>query len=104
MAGVTRPPCTSALEPIDAILELYRIHGSRAYLGEPVSIVEHVLQAAEIAERASASSALVSAALLHDVGHLLHDQAEDCAESGIDSRHEEVGAAFLRGVFPAAVV
>jgi predicted HD phosphohydrolase len=39
--------------------------------------------------------ALVVAALLHDVGHLLDGQDEDLADRGVDGRHEEAGCAWL---------
>jgi predicted HD phosphohydrolase len=53
------------------ILSLFETRGAEAYLGEPVSQLEHALQAAHLASRDGASSALVAAALLHDIGHLL---------------------------------
>jgi phosphonate degradation associated HDIG domain protein len=82
-------------DPIDFILRLFKERGDRAYLGEPVSQTEHALQTAWAAERAGAGSAVVAAALLHDVGHLLHDLPEDAALAGIDDAHEERGARWL---------
>jgi [1-hydroxy-2-(trimethylamino)ethyl]phosphonate dioxygenase len=35
------------------------------------------------------------AALLHDVGHLLHDLPENIADQGIDAHHEELSEAWL---------
>ena len=64
---------------IDEIEELFARHGQAAYLGEPVSQSEHALQAACLAERDGAPAALVAAALLHDVGHLLDARAADPA-------------------------
>ena len=55
--------------------------GAAAYHGEAVSQAEHALQAAELAEREGAPDALVVAALLHDVGHLLDGQDEDLADA-----------------------
>ena len=80
---------------IERIFEIYLRDGQRAYLGDPVSVKEHVLQTAYAAERAGASSAMIAAALLHDIGQFLHDYGEDCAERGIDSKHEEAAAAYL---------
>ncbi len=77
--------------------------GTRAYFGEPVSTREHALQAAYFAGRASAAPALVAAALLHDVGHLLDAAADDIAQWTTDARHEQVGGAWLAARFPAAV-
>jgi phosphonate degradation associated HDIG domain protein len=82
-------------DPIDFVLRLLRERGGAAYLGEPVSQAQHALQAAWAAEQAGAGAALVTAALLHDVGHLLHDLPEDCAVAGTDDAHEERGARWL---------
>ncbi len=86
------------------ILTLFRDKGQGAYFGEAVTETEHALQCAHLAERSGAPSHLIAAALLHDVGHLLHGLGEDAAERGIDGRHEEGGAAFLSRHFGAAVV
>lgn len=55
----------------DAVTGLLESAGAQDYLGEPVTVMEHLLQAAVLAEAAGAAPALVAAALLHDVGHLL---------------------------------
>jgi phosphonate degradation associated HDIG domain protein len=82
-------------DPIEFVLRLFKERGDAAYLGEPVSQTEHALQTAWAAEQAGAGGALVTAALLHDVGHLLHELPEDCALAGIDDAHEERGARWL---------
>lgn len=74
------------------------------YSGEPVTQTEHALQAAWAAEQEQASDSLVAAALLHDVGHLLHDLGEDCADDGVDDRHEALGARWLASHFGPEVV
>lgn len=68
--------------------------GAESY-GEGVTQLEHALQAAWLAERAGAPPALISAALLHDIGHMLHALPEDIAEQGIDAQHESIGSAWL---------
>ena len=85
--------------PIEFLLRLFKERGDAAYLGEPVSQTEHALQSAWAAEQAGAGSALIAAALLHDVGHLLHDLPEDCALAGIDDAHEAQGARWLARYF-----
>jgi gamma-butyrobetaine dioxygenase len=89
---------------IDTIFTLFREKGNGAYFGEAVTETEHALQCAHLAEQAGAAPALIAAALLHDVGHLLHGLPEDVAERGIDGRHEEGGAAWLARYFGPAVV
>jgi phosphonate degradation associated HDIG domain protein len=83
----------------DRIVEIFGAKGGEAYFGEPVSQLEHALQAAYYATRENAPDWLVVAALLHDIGHLLHDMGEDVADLGIDARHEDVGHAWLARYF-----
>jgi len=68
-----------------------------------VSMTEHGLQAAFLAEQENAGPALIAAALLHDIGHLLHGLPEDLAEQGIDSEHESLASAWLSQYFPPGV-
>jgi [1-hydroxy-2-(trimethylamino)ethyl]phosphonate dioxygenase len=88
---------------IDEILRLFETRGDEAYFGEPVSQTEHALQAAHQAEQEGAPAPLVVAALLHDVGHLVHNLSEDIADRGVDARHESAGEAWLALHFPPEV-
>jgi phosphonate degradation associated HDIG domain protein len=90
-------------EVIEAIFGAFAERGSTAYLGEPVSLTEHMLQTALAAEQDGADPVLVASALLHDYGHLVHELPEDSAEHGVDTRHEEVAHAFLSVHFGAEV-
>ncbi|HTQ58412.1 MAG TPA: HD domain-containing protein [Bryobacteraceae bacterium] len=83
----------------DRIVELFAARGGSAYFGEPVSQLEHALQAAYHAEREGAPRWLVVAALVHDAGHLLHNMPEHVADLGIDTRHEDLGHAWLAQYF-----
>jgi phosphonate degradation associated HDIG domain protein len=80
---------------VDEIFRVYREYGSEQYLGERVSMTEHMLQSAYAAEQDAAPPQLVAAALLHDYGHFIHELPADAAEHGIDTQHEEVAHAFL---------
>jgi gamma-butyrobetaine dioxygenase len=91
-------------ELIDGIFAVFREHGAEQYLGERVSMTEHMLQAAYAAEQDAAPPTLVAAALLHDYGHFIHEFAEDAAEHGIDTRHEEAAFGFLSEHFGPEVV
>ncbi|MFN7995196.1 MAG: HD domain-containing protein [Bryobacteraceae bacterium] len=83
----------------DEVIQMFEARGDEAYFGEPVSQLEHALQAAYFASRENAPAWLTVAALLHDVGHLLHDMGENVADRGIDSRHEDLGHAWLSQYF-----
>jgi phosphonate degradation associated HDIG domain protein len=97
-------PAPSPADVVPAVVRLFTERGSTAYIGEAVSQTEHALQTAWAAEKAGAGSALIAAALLHDVGHLLHGLPEDCVDTGVDDRHEELGARWLRRYFKSEVV
>ncbi len=87
----------------EEILALYADKGAGAYYGECVSMAEHGLQAAHFAQAAGAPTALVVAALLHDVGHLVEEAPNDLAAWTSDAAHERVGAGWLALRFPPEV-
>jgi phosphonate degradation associated HDIG domain protein len=88
---------------MDEILALYADRGHHAYFGECVSVAEHGLQAAHFARAAGAPPALVVAALLHDIGHLIGNAPDDLAEWTADDAHERVGGRWLAERFPPEV-
>lgn len=92
------------LDTPENVLELMNSRGGESYFGEDVTVLEHCLQAAYFAVERKSSLELIVAALLHDVGHLLHSEAEDIAEAGIDTRHEELAVHLLAAHLPAAVM
>ena len=84
---------------IPDICVLFERNGDRMYSGEPVTQLAHALQTAHAAEAAGADTALITAALLHDLGHLLNDQGETPTERGIDDVHQYFALPFLRPLF-----
>lgn len=80
---------------VDEIVALFEQRGGEAYFGEAVSQRAHALQSAHLAVTEGADNALVVAALLHDIGHLVHGLGEDIAQRGVDARHEVVGESWL---------
>jgi [1-hydroxy-2-(trimethylamino)ethyl]phosphonate dioxygenase len=85
------PPPPLLAEILDAFAE----RGSCTYFGEAVSTTEHALQAAYFAQVQGASSALIIAALLHDIGHLIDGVPDDLAEWTCDAHHEAIGSRWL---------
>lgn len=77
--------------------------GQRRYGLHDVTQLQHALQAAMFAEQSGGTPALITAALLHDIGHMVHDLGENPAEAGVDDRHEALGCAFLTRYFRADV-
>jgi phosphonate degradation associated HDIG domain protein len=89
---------------LDDIPYLFERHGTIAYDGDGVTQLEHVLQAATLAEREGAGDLLITATLLHDLGHLLNLQGDTPSAHGIDDQHQYFAIPFLRLLFPDAVV
>ncbi|KVO28633.1 phosphonate degradation HD-domain oxygenase [Burkholderia ubonensis] len=89
---------------LEEIRSLYQEHGHVAYSGEPVTQLEHALQSGLLAEDAGADDALVAAAFLHDLGHLLNRQGETPSARGIDDLHQYYVLPFLRPLLPDAVL
>ena len=92
------------LSSVDRVFEVLATGGGTAYFGEPVTVLEHSLQAASIIHGNKDPDTLVAAALLHDVGHLLHFEGEDAAHRGLDTRHEELAAEALASHLPPSVL
>ncbi len=87
---------------------LFARHGASQYSGESVTQLQHALQTAHLAEASGGDDALVTACLLHDLGHLLNDQGHGFDDTpslrGIDDTHQYSALPFLRGLFPNAVL
>jgi phosphonate degradation associated HDIG domain protein len=88
----------------DDIGFLFARRGAEQYSGEPVTQLEHALQSAHLAEQEGADDELVTAALLHDLGHLVHDLGETPTLRGIDDGHQYLAVPFLRGLFSDRVL
>jgi gamma-butyrobetaine dioxygenase len=88
---------------IDEVLDLLEEHGAERY-DEEIFQVAHAEQTAALARAAGASDAVVAAALLHDVGHLLEiAERQGARDRTTDQRHEARGSAWLAALFPPAV-
>ena len=89
---------------VDHIEDVFMRRGADSYLGEPVTMAQHMLQTAQCAEQAGADNGQIVAALLHDIGHYKNEIPETSLAKGIDNYHEEAGANFLQDYFPTSVV
>jgi phosphonate degradation associated HDIG domain protein len=85
------------------LAEIFERRGSEEYLGEPVTMAEHMLQSAWFAEQDKASDELVAAALLHDVGHFTSEFGAYSPTDTEDKHHDDAGAEVLAPFFPPIV-
>lgn len=83
-------------EHLDKIIDILITQGYQQYGGEPVSQLEHALQCAFLAEQENVSSEMITACLLHDIGHLVHDLGENIE---IDTRHDYRSLKWLKPLF-----
>ena len=88
---------------VEFIGDIFVRRGAESYLGEQVTMSQHMLQAAHLAETAGASETVITAALLHDIGHYTNEFPDDALAQGTDNLHEEAGARVLAPFFPSAV-
>ena len=96
---------------IPFLCEIFDCRGAEEYLGEPVTIGEHMLQAAHFAQQDEHDEIVIAAALLHDIGHFTGDfigmplaEGTVFMEDDTDRQHERAGAAVLDAFFPELVV
>ena len=86
-----------AREITDEIMNLYEEHGGAEYAGEKVTQLEHMAQAAQLAEAQGYDEEAILAAFLHDIGHISEVAKGDNEMDGYGIKdHEELGAEFLR--------
>ena len=80
------------------------INNKSLYIGEKVTISEHMIQSAMIAENAKSSSNLICSCLLHDYGHFILEDPDKLVRKKIDGKHEEIGYEYLKKFFKKEVV
>jgi phosphonate degradation associated HDIG domain protein len=89
-----------ALKPediVDEVFALYEKHGDEDYIGEPVSQLEHMSQAAVLAKEDGFEDEVILAAFFHDIGHLCAENGEAESMDGFGNvDHEQLGADYLR--------
>ena len=69
---------------VNHIEDIFRRRGSESYLGEKVTMAQHMLQTAQYAELAGVDDSQIVAALLHDIGHYKNEIPETSLAKGVD--------------------
>jgi len=88
---------------IDKIISNFTNNKS-LYIGEKVTISEHMIQTAMIAENAKSSDNLICSCLLHDYGHFILEGPDELVRKKIDGKHEDIGYEYLKKFFKKEVV
>jgi len=87
---------------VDKIINKYQNNNS-LYIGEKVTITEHMVQTAMLAEENNSTESLVCACLLHDFGHFIIEDPDYLVTKSIDGKHENVAFNFLKNYFKPEV-
>ncbi|WP_419699599.1 phosphonate degradation HD-domain oxygenase [Mucilaginibacter sp. NFX135] len=81
---------------VNEVFSLYEKFGDEDYIGEPVSQLEHMSQAAALAQAEGFDDEVILAAFFHDIGHLCADAEEAGSMDGMGNvDHEKLGADYL---------
>jgi phosphonate degradation associated HDIG domain protein len=88
---------------VEFLAGIFERRGAEDYLGEPVTVAEHMLQGAWLAEQEKAPDELVVAALLHDIGHFTSEFGTYSPDDTTDRHHDEAGGEVLAPFFPEVV-
>ena len=89
-------------EIIDKIIKKYQTN-KNFYLGEKVTIAEHMIQTAMLAEKNNSPQSLICACLLHDIGHFIIRDPDQLVSKSVDGKHEDIAFNFLKNYFKPEV-
>ena len=88
---------------LDKIISNFKNNKS-LYIGEKITIPEHMIQSAMLAEKAKSNDALVCSCLLHDYGHFIIENPDELVKNNKDGSHESIGYEYLKKFFKKEIV
>nr|XP_039254619.1 2-amino-1-hydroxyethylphosphonate dioxygenase (glycine-forming)-like [Styela clava] len=83
---------------VEDVFEKYEKYANVKYDGEEITLLEHSLQIAKLAEEHGASEEVILGAFFHDIGHVLEVEQSHMPEENwkyIVGKHNETGHQFL---------
>ena len=91
------------MDIIEKIISNFKNNNS-LYIGEKVTIAEHMIQSAMIAEKSKSKGFLICSCLLHDYGHFILDDPDELVRKNQDGKHEDIGYEYLKKFFKREIV
>jgi len=88
---------------LDKIISNFKNNKS-LYIGEKLTISEHMIQSAMLAEKAKCNDNLVCSCLLHDYGHFIIKDPNSLVKNNKDGKHESIGYEYLKKFFNKEIV
>ena len=83
---------------VEQIVKKFQTNKS-LYIGEELTIAEHMIQTAMLAEKNNSTDQLICSSLLHDFGHFIIQDPDLLVTKYLDGKHENVGYDFLNNYF-----
>ena len=88
---------------LDKIISNFKNNKS-LYIGEKITMSEHMIQSAMLAEKAKCNDNLVCSCLLHDYGHFIIEDPDSLVKKNKDGEHESIGYEYLKKFFNKEIV
>ncbi len=88
---------------LDKIISNFKNNKS-LYIGEKITMSEHMIQSAMLAEKAKSKDAFICSCLLHDYGHFIIEDRDELVKNNEDGNHESIGFEYLKNFFKEQVV
>ena len=88
---------------LDKIISNFKNNKS-LYIGEKLTMSEHMIQSAMLAEKAKCNDNLVCSCLLHDYGHFIIEDPYSLVNNNKDGEHEAIGYEYLKKFFNKEIV
>ena len=91
------------MQIIDKIISNF-INNKSLYIGEQVTMSEHMIQTAMLAEKAKCNDDLICSCLLHDYGHFILENPDELVKENFDGKHEDIGYEYLKNFFEKEIL
>ena len=91
------------MQVVDKIITNFTNNKS-LYIGEKVTMSEHMIQTAMLAEKAKCNDDLICSCLLHDYGHFILDNPNELVKGNLDGKHEDIGYEYLKNIFKKEII
>ena len=91
------------MQIIDKIISNF-INNKSLYIGEKVTMSEHMIQTAMLAEKAKCDDDLICSCLLHDYGHFILENPDELVKENLDGKHEDIGYEYLKNIFKKEII
>ena len=91
------------MQVVDKIIINF-INNKSLYIGEKVTMSEHMIQTAMLAEKAKCNDDLICSCLLHDYGHFILENPDELVKENLDGKHEDVGYEYLKNIFKKEII